>query len=545
MTLVLAIVVLLPLAQTAPAPASRAETASIRGRITDKASGEPIRGAVVTAAPAENRSRATTTLADADGRYAFPILVPGRYFIRAGPPLFGARYVGAQYSGTTAPRAIITLQSGEERTSIDIALPRAYAITGRVVDVDGEPAARVRIVTREIGANRSRGPERWTDDLGRFRIFGLMAGRYTVCAEFTATASMQVRSELEEPVTTCYPSATSSVEGRPVEVKSGDVDGIEIRLVRTRTFTVNGTILDSTGKPAENAQVGLEKRIAGGSSSTGISGGPDGRFVMRNITPGDYTIYARIGGPYRPAERRELEVASLPITVGSADADVVLTMSRTITVPGRIVFEGTTTPPPRDPGYGPMIVFANPPDGVERSSVRTSNTVESGLTFELPEMFGPRVLDLVNAPAGWVVKSITYRNKDVTDAVVDMQASGEVGTIEIVLHNRGAVVTGRVTDDGGKPVRARVLMIPVDRVRWLALHSPLTALSSVISGTYAFRPQRAGEYAIVAIDPAEPIPSEQNRGFFERILKSAHTVTLQENEQRVVDLRVSKLVDDR
>src|SRR5439155_8457745 len=119
--------------------------------------------------------------------------------------------------------------------------------------------------------------------------------------------------------------------------------------------------------PAENARVDLEKHIVGGSSSMGISGGPDGRFVIRNITPGDYAINVRIGGPDRPAERRELEVASVPITVGSADVDVVLTMSRTISVPGRIVFEGTTTPPPRDPGYGPMIVFAKLPDGVERS----------------------------------------------------------------------------------------------------------------------------------------------------------------------------------
>ena len=542
-TLLFAIAVLLPLAQTPPA-APRAETASIRGRITDKVSGEPIARAVVSASPADGRSRATATLADADGRYAFPALAPGRYFIGANPPLFRAGYVGASYTRTTSPTEILTLNMGDERTSIDIALPRAYAISGRVVDVDGEPAARVRIVTRPIGAN-GRGPDRETDDLGRFRIFGLLPGRYAVCSEFFATGSMQVRSELEQPVTTCYPSAPSSVEGRPVEVKSADVDGIEIRLLRTRTFTVSGTVLDSNGKPAENARVDLEKHIAGGSSSTGIGGGPDGRFVMRNVAPGDYTINARIGGPYRPAERRELEVGSIPISVGSANVDVVVTMSRTATIPGRIVFEGVPTPPPRGPGYGPMIVFAKFPDGVERSSVRTSTTVEEGMTFQLPDMYGPRVLDVVNIPSGWVLKSITYRGKDVTDAVADLQAGGEPGTIEVVMHNRGAVVTGRVVDDGGKPVRARVVMIPADRVRWLGFHIPLTALSSATAGTYAFRPQRAGEYAIVAIDQAEPLPLEQNRAFFERILKSGQTITIAENERRAVDLRVTKLAEDR
>jgi protocatechuate 3,4-dioxygenase beta subunit len=544
-TLIFAIAVLLPLAQTPPA-GPRAETASIRGRITDKVSGEPIARAIVSASLADGRSRATATLTDADGRYSFPTLVPGRYFIRAEPPPFRATYVGASYTRTTSSTEILTLKTGDEVTSIDIALSRGYAIIGRVVDVDGEPAARVRIVARPIGASGGgRGPDRETDDLGRFRIFGLLPGRYAVCSEFFATGSMQVRSALEQPVTTCYPSAPSSVEGRPVEVKSADVDGIEIRLLRTRTFTVSGTVLDSNGRPAENGRVSLEKHIAGGSSSTGIGGGPDGRFVMRNITPGDYTINASIGGPNRPAERRELEVASIPITVGSADVDVVLTMSRTVTIPGRIVFEGVPTPPPRDPGYGPMIVFAKFPDGVERSSVPTSTTVDEGMTFHLPDMYGPRVLDVVNIPSGWVLKSITYKGKDVTDAVADLQAGGEPGTIEVVMHNRGAVVTGRVVDDGGKPVRARVVMIPADRLRWLGFHIPVTALSSATAGTYAFRSQRAGEYAIVAIDQAEPFPSEQKRAFFERILKSGQTITIAENERRVVDLRVSKLVEDR
>jgi len=41
------------------------------------------------------------------------------------------------------------------------------------------------------------------------------------------------------------------------------------------------------------------------------------------------------------------------------------------------------------------------------------------------------------------------------------------------------------------------------------------------------------------------IPSEQNGAFFERILKSGQTITLEENERRAVDLHVSRLVEDR
>jgi hypothetical protein len=541
-TLLFAIAVLLPLSQAPPA-APRAESASIRGRITDRVSGEPIARAVVTVSPAAGRSRTTSTITDSDGRYVFAALSPGRYFIRADPPLFRARSVGAPYTRTASTVEILTLTPGDERTSIDIALQRGYAITGRVVDVDGEPAARVHIVAHRMDGGW-RGDDRETDDLGRFRIFGLSPGRYTVCAELIGMLSIQVRSEVAQPIPTCYPSATASAESQPVDVKSADVDGIEIRLARSRAFTVSGTVLDANGNPAENARIELETRIAGGSSSTGIGGGPGGRFLMRNVTPGDYIINASIGGPNRPAERRELEIASMPITVGSGDLDVVLTMSRTASIPGRIVFEGVSAPPPRDPGYGPMIVFANFPDGVQRSGVRTSATVEEGMTFQLPDMFGPRVLDIVNMPSGWVLKSITYKGKDVTDRVADLQSGVDPGTIEVVMHNRGAVVSGRVVDAGGNPVRARVVMIPVDRLRSLGLYTLVTALSSTTSGTYGFRAQRAGEYAIMALDLAEPIPLERNRALFDRILKSGQTIIVDENERRTVDLRVSRLLQE-
>ena len=77
---------------------------------------------------------------------------------------------------------------------------------------------------------------------------------------------------------------------------------------------------------------------------------------------------------------------------------------------------------------------------------------------------------------------------------------------------------------------------------------PLTGASRPQGRLISCRRCSAGAcwtYAIVAIDQAEPIPSERNRAFFERILKSGQTITVAENERRALDLRVSNLVDDR
>ena len=67
------------------------------------------------------------------------------------------------------------------------------------------------------------------------------------------------------------------------------------------------------------------------------------------------------------------------------------------------------------------------------------------------------------------MKSIRYRGKDVIDTPTDFGASSDPAELEIIMSNRGAVLTGRVTDDAGNPVRgARVLVLSTNPDRWIA-----------------------------------------------------------------------------
>lgn len=67
-------------------------------------------------------------------------------------------------------------------------------------------------------------------------------------------------------------------------------------------------------------------------------------------------------------------------------------------------------------------------------------------------VYGRRTLELVNVPRGWYVKSIRYAGNEIIDGPTTFKDSEEPA-IEVLLSNRGAVVTGRVTDDRGNPVR--------------------------------------------------------------------------------------------
>ena len=132
------------------------------------------------------------------------------------------------------------------------------------MDEAGEPLSRDAGVRRHASARQRFRPARpvldvLTDDLGRYRIFGLEAGTYLVGADgrggvtfFEPTggrafSSVTVQQELEPFITTFHPSARSDSEGQRIRLAAQDVTGIDITLQRARRLQLSGILLDSRG----------------------------------------------------------------------------------------------------------------------------------------------------------------------------------------------------------------------------------------------------------------------------------------------------------
>jgi hypothetical protein len=134
------------------------------------------------------------------------------------------------------------------------------------------------------------------------------------------------------------------------------------------------------------------------------------------------------------------------------------------------------------------------------------------------------------------VKSIRYAGSEIIDEPITFNERAE-SAIEIILSNRGAVVTGRVTDDRGDPVPgAIVLMFTTDRRRmsW-RWPSPVRASRT---GEFRAGPVRDGEYFLVAL-PANTQsvpPGESER--LRRLAAVAERVTLEDLDERTLDLRL-------
>ncbi len=173
-------------------------TGAISGRVVDRVTREPLRGAVVIVRNPLGTRRART---DRNGYYIIRGLVPGRYQVAAK----ARRYFGEAY-----PQPVEVIQ-GVVTEYINFALqpkPRRGGISGQVVNAKtGRPIAGVLITVQGLQGN---GFAR-TDGHGFYRIVGLEPGRYTVSAT--------------------KPGYQAATYPEPVEVNPGELTrGIDFRL---------------------------------------------------------------------------------------------------------------------------------------------------------------------------------------------------------------------------------------------------------------------------------------------------------------------------
>ena len=324
-----------------PPAQEAAPSGEIRGRITDKETGQPIARASVRLVKFDkDKMDELTTSTDAAGFYRFVRLAPGQYDGLVSGGAFSARYQAESF----VPGRRVALKDGEVRT-IDVALRRSHAFTVRIVDEWGDPLSglHVSLQSADTGQPTHVGLQRSTDDHGRLRLFDLRPGRYIVCAEgdeLGISTSRDSRLRRDGLLRTCYPSAADEAQAEAVRVDRSDIAELEIRMRTGRTFTISGRVVDASGAPAAGALVSLARYQTGGSSARIVVVGQNGQFTITHVHPGEYAIVASIGGPDRPEHRRALEAEFLPVRVEASDLeDVVVSLKKGVDVAGRVTLE--------------------------------------------------------------------------------------------------------------------------------------------------------------------------------------------------------------
>ena len=548
--------------QTPPASLFPPGTGSISGTVTAVETGKPIAHAaveiVIYGKPGGQliSSLFRQVATDANGKFTFPDLPEGRYEIAAQAP----QYLRMQY-GQTEPgpaglnnQAVpIVLADKQAFTNADFALTHFRAIEGQVTDEFGDPVPNVAIVPaayifaagqrRLVPANGSfdAGPPKPTDDQGRFRLAGLAPGDYYVVALAGAFASPNAAGGF---AITYFPGTTDASVARMVTVTpTDDVKNVAFTLVPSRTFDVNGTLIDPSGKPFMNGTMMLmpsSKRAALYTVLRGVSR-EGGRFSFANVPPGEYVLQA-----FGPAIGQGGNLAAsafgyLNVKVGqdSDTSNVTVRIPPPRTLRGHISFEDDPTTPKPPPGNVAIIARQTEVDSAPAGGGPAPFTVHDDWTFEVNGMSGFRVMS-IGAP-GWLLKSVKVDGQDVTDTPLDLREQ-DVNGVELVLTTKTSTVTGTVEPAKDKKLSDyNLLVFSTDDTRWTSWSRYVAYTRANPRGTFVIRGLPAGIYYAALIGSASN-GEWQNPEFLRAIVNSgdATSITVTEGGETKVTLTAKK-----
>lgn len=152
--------------------------ASVSGKITDE-SGTPIPSAVIWARLVGGREYSAKS--DRDGRYLVGGLPSGTYNLKFESPWNGSQaiYIDEWWDNAPAPStaASIALATGQAKTGFDPLLSTGSTISGRVLDLDGQPLSHVYVQAMRVGGEEPYQHGEYSSD-GSYAVSGLPAGTY-------------------------------------------------------------------------------------------------------------------------------------------------------------------------------------------------------------------------------------------------------------------------------------------------------------------------------------------------------------------------------
>lgn len=528
-------------------PPNQRGTAIVTGRVTS-AAGRPLVGATVRAAA--NGLAARISVTDAQGRFTIAELPAGEFTVEARK----TGYVTLQFGQRRAsePGKAVIVREDQQVERIDIALPGGTPISGTIVDDRGEPVAGVTVralqlrragdLTMALTAPGVR--PRPTDDRGRFRLFGLLPGKYLVSASADAGVSSPDPQGTFGYAPIFYPGTPDVSTATSITIDLGiDLPGVTMIFIPSKTVRVSGFAFTPSGQPARgvfmfqsqrSSRIMLEPRPA--------PVGPDGAFSFANVPPGEYVVQVltQPGQPAGAGGTPAVEFGMQYVSVSDIDpAPLAVRATSGSTLEGRIVKEGGGS-------VEGVRVFLLPTD-FDRSPVIGSGP--AGLTmlddggFRILGATGARRFVPMSVPEGWYVKSVTVNGADALDAPFDFGLEGKPFTdIEVVVASDAAVLSGRAVDQRDAPVADySVVVFSTDRTAWYRGSQRLKAGRPSQDNAFRVAGLPPGEYLAVAVDGLEGTAGSgewQDPEFLEALAPRAQRVTLGIADSRNVSLRL-------
>ena len=505
-------------------PAQAGEKCALSGTVVNSVTGQPLNKVELELTPVDREAtHVAVTTSDEKGRFAMVDLEPGRYHLhgqRNGylDVPYGARRAGGD--GTT-----VQLEGGQALEGLEFKLIPAGVIAGTIRDGDGEPLEDAVVTIARFKHEYSRDDVQDsdtanTDDRGEYRFRGLAPGKYYIGAERKPGGWDKVDHSAnagpsETSVPSFYPGVADASLATPISVSEGaQVEGIDIRLLRSRVFRVSGRVVNAPASGRLNVILS-DPRNAGMTnySLRTSTKNAAGDFELRGVPPGSYMLI--VMGP-----RTRGRVA---VEVGAADVDhVSVTLTAGADIKGRVIVEGE-----KKPG-GLSFAFIANGDGY------SGQVAEDG-TFTVANLVPDHyVVSLWGLPRGFYCKSGRAGETDVLTDGLTVTAAG-VPPLEVVIASDGGLLKGVVLDINQQPVAGATILLAPDRRSRLDLFKSTT---SDQHGHYEVASIAPGDYKLFAWEDVEA-EAWLEADFLKDYEKQGQKITLQPTARVAVDLSLA------
>ena len=566
-------------------------SAIIAGLVTtDSDAQTPVRRAVVTLKSVDYAETFSAITGD-DGRFVVGGVPAGRYTMQAAKPAHLTVAYGARRPGRAG--TVIIVAEGERIDDISFSLPRGAVLAGRVTLADGQPVPNVQVSAVPIrfatggGVSAAGAREFRTDDLGEFRIFGLLPDTYVVAAlptfgrgeiermsegavsttlrdlaQRSGTAAAIRLGHSVQYAPTYFPGTPSVREATLITVGFGQVrEDIHFTVAAFRASTIRGRVIGVDGAPMPASSLSLEAvgpalSVAAPPAAV-VRTNEHGVFSITGVSPGWYRLRARAGGvtldgggTIRSIETKtQTQIAVTEITVSGDDIEgLVLTLQEGHRFTGRIVTDGSSPAPSlrgATVSVRPVTDMGDTLSGLLSSGVATRDaTVNTAGEFSVTglETFDYEIRVALPEPMvkeGWEISEIRYAERELRDAPITFVDGSLVG-VEIRLTTRMPELSGRITTADGAPATDYfIVAFPADRTLWHAGSMRVRAMRPESDGTFRSRGLPGGVYRLAALVDVDERELKQPE-FLESIYQASIEVELRAGRQTRQDIRIGR-----
>ncbi len=508
-----------------------AEQCTLAGRVTNAVTGEPVKKANLHLEPVAQtpEQRGYMTVSTSDGSFQFPGIEPGTYQLMGDRNGFLTSVYGAKRPGS--PPTKVVLSAGQQITNVSFAMMPTGAITGRVMDDDGDPIANASVqVLRRVLANGSLGYQpqggATSDDRGEFRVTGLEPGKYILSAFFNRQTPNEIpvgSAANTGPVTTYYPDVLNADNAVPLQMSGGqELRGIDIHVHTAATYAIRGSIVPASEAIPQLALALIPEGTNSISASSGIIQS-DGKFEVPNVPSGSYRMILLDNN------HGSALVGSQMVHVDGADLNgVVLNIIPPGTLRGRARVEGTPPAGSAPWSVKTVMVQLGPADsGPQFGGTGEFAMAEDG-TFTIQNIaMGTYKIVAYDGVDQTYLKTVRLNGQDVSDKPLDL-SQGAAGELDIVFSYGAPELRGTVQSEGTPALGMVVLARGESR-------QVVNSAPTEQNGAFRFTGLVPGKYTVYAFEDfhdGEVVSPELMKALESKSVE----IELKENDSKQIEL---------